>query len=163
MLVVSGFLLVSGAAAILVLEAEGTLADLPWGPRLLAAGFQSVTARTAGFNTLDIGALRPATLLVLMGLMFIGGSPGSTAGGIKTTAAGIMVATLWATMRGLDRVEAFRRTIPGEQVTKSLALVGISLATVSLAMLALLGSQSAACRPKKPKTPTRSQCMKREA
>ncbi|MGE5848880.1 MAG: TrkH family potassium uptake protein [Candidatus Methylomirabilota bacterium] len=141
-LITTAALLIGGVVTVLVLEGDGELAGLYWPERLLAAGFQSVTARTAGFSTLEVGLLRPATLWVLMGLMFIGGSPGSTAGGIKTTTAATILTTLWATVQGKDRVEAFGRTIPGEQVAKALALVGISLGTMSLGTLALLAGQS---------------------
>jgi trk system potassium uptake protein TrkH len=140
-LITTALLLAGGIVTVLVLEGAGALAQLDWPERLLAAGFQSVTARTAGFSTLEVGLLRPATLWVLMVLMFIGGCPGSTAGGIKTTTAATMATTLWATVQGRDRVEAFGRTIPGEQVAKALALVGISLGTVSLGTLALLAGQ----------------------
>jgi trk system potassium uptake protein TrkH len=137
----TGVLLLGGTGVILLLEHNAVVAHLPWPERLWAAAFQSVTARTAGFNTVDTGALRPATLLVLMSLMFVGGCPGSTAGGVKTTTAATMLATLRATLRGRERVEAFRRTIPAEQVGKALALVAISLATVALGILLLLASQ----------------------
>jgi trk system potassium uptake protein TrkH len=101
-----------------------------------------VTARTAGFNTLPTGALAPVTMWLLMLLMLVGGSPGSTAGGIKTTTASTAVATLWATLTGRPQVEAFRRTIPDEQVAKALALVGVSLAVIALGVMALLATQA---------------------
>ena len=97
---------------------------------------------TTGFNTVDTGALGPATLWLVMVLMFVGGSPGSTAGGVKTTTLATVVASVWATLRGRARVEAFRRTLSDEQVTKALALIGISLATVAVAILALLATQT---------------------
>lgn len=75
-------------------------------------------------------------------LMFVGGSPGSTAGGVKTTTAATVIATLWARLQGRPRVEAFRRTIPDEQVAKALALVGVSLAVVAVAVMALLATQA---------------------
>lgn len=140
-LTTSAILLAAGLLWALVLEWRGTLAGLDLGHRLLAAAFLSVTARTAGFNTLDTAALAPATLWLLMALMFVGGSPGSTAGGIKTTTAATMVATLWATLHGRPRVEAFRRTIPDEQVAKASALVGVSVATVASGALVLLATQ----------------------
>lgn len=142
-LATTGVLLAAGALLTLVVEWNGALAPLAWPQRLLAAGFLSVSARTAGFNTVDMAALGPATLWLLMGLMFVGGSPGSTAGGIKTTTAATVVATLRATLRGRPRVEAFRRTIPDEQVAKALALVGLSLAAVGVAAMALLATQRA--------------------
>jgi trk system potassium uptake protein TrkH len=109
----TALLLGAGAAAVLLFEALGTLRALPWSTRILAAGFQSVTARTAGFNTLDIAALAPVTLWVLILLMFVGGCPGSTAGGIKTTTAAAVTATLWTTLRGRERVEAFQPDAAG--------------------------------------------------
>jgi trk system potassium uptake protein TrkH len=137
----TGLLLVAGAGAVFLVESGGVLAGLPWFSRLPSAVFQSVTARTAGFNTLDVGAMQPATLWLLMLLMFVGGCPGSTAGGIKTTTAAAMAAALWATLTGRDRVEAFRRTIPAEQVAKALAVVGVSMAVIAAVTLGLLSTE----------------------
>ena len=141
-LTTTAVLLAGGTLATALLEWRGALAPLAWPGRLLAALFLSVTARTAGFNTVDTAALGPATLWLLMVLMFVGGSPGSTAGGVKTTTVATVVATLWATLNGRAGVDAFRRTIPEEQVTKALALIGVSGATVALAILALLATQA---------------------
>ena len=140
-LLTSGLLLAGGTLAFVVLEWPGTLAPLSAPARLAAAGFLAVTARTAGFNTVDTAALAPATLWLLMVLMFVGGSPGSTAGGIKTTTAATTVVALWATIRGRPRAEAFRRTLPDEQVAKALAVVGVSLALVAGAVIVLLATQ----------------------
>jgi len=137
-------LLLVGTGALLLLERNGVLAEASWGGRLLAAGFQSVTARTAGFNTVEVGRLGPATLWVLMGLMFVGGCPGSTAGGVKTTTIATILATLRATLHGRDRVEVLGRTIPAEQVAKALAVTGVSLGMVAVAVLGLLISQAEA-------------------
>lgn len=145
-LVTTATLLLAGMLGTLALDWSATLAPLSWSARFSAAGFLSVTARTAGFNTVPIGALAPATLWLLMLLMFIGGNPGSTAGGIKTTTAATVVAALSATLRGRPRVEAFRRTIPDEQVAKALALVGVSFALVATGVLALLATQTADAR-----------------
>lgn len=103
---------------------------------------RSRTESVVELNTVDTGALAPATVWVLMVLMFVGGSPGSTAGGVKTTTAATVIATLWATLQGRPRVEAFPRTIPDEQVAKALALVGVSLAVVAVAVMALLATQA---------------------
>jgi trk system potassium uptake protein TrkH len=78
-------LILVGVVAFLILEFGNTMSGLSLGSKILASFFQSVTTRTAGFNTLDFGSMRSSVLLVTMILMFIGGSPGSTAGGIKTT------------------------------------------------------------------------------
>lgn len=137
-------LLAGGTLAALALEWRGELAPLGPSRRLLAAGFLAATAHsTAGFNTLDTAALGPATLWLVMVLMFVGGSPGSTAGGIKTTTAATVVATLGATLRGRPRVEVLQRTIPEEQVAKALALVGLSSAVVATAVVVLLATQEA--------------------
>lgn len=138
----TGILLAVGTVVVLLLESHGVLAGVSWPSRIMAAAFQSVTARTAGFNTLDVGAMRPATLWLLMLLMFVGGCPGSTAGGIKTTTAAAMVAALWATITGRDRVEALRRTIPAEQVAKALAVVGVSMAMIAAVAFGLLCAES---------------------
>jgi trk system potassium uptake protein TrkH len=128
-LTVSGLLIVLGMVGILLLEHYATEpADPPASvagvdppafdqpilrrkPDLLGAFFQSVTARTAGFNTVDISALTPSSKLVLMVLMFIGGSPGSTAGGIKTVTLAVIVMTVVTTLRRRPEVEMFRRSV----------------------------------------------------
>lgn len=118
----SAFLLVGGTIAFLALEADNprTLgAGWPLSERLLAAWFQSVTARTAGFNTMDIGGMTEAALFVTMALMFIGASPGSTGGGVKTTTFSITVAALWATVRGDADVRIFKRRLAPEIVAKA--------------------------------------------
>lgn len=144
-LTTTALLLAGGALAGLLLEWRGALQGLGAGPTLLAALFLAVTSHsTAGFNTLDTVRLAPATLCVVMLLMFVGGNPGSTAGGIKTTTGATVVATLWATIRGRPRVDVFRRTIPDEQVAKALALVGISLAVVAGGAILLLATQPGA-------------------
>jgi trk system potassium uptake protein TrkH len=134
----TALLIVAGAVALALLEWSRTLAPLAWPARLLAALFQSVTARTAGFNTLDIAAMGSPTLFLLMLLMFVGGSPGGTAGGIKTTTAATILLTLRAVLRGRERVEALRRTIPTEQVQKALAVVGVSVGLLATGTLLLL-------------------------
>lgn len=121
-LTATSVLLVGGALAFLVLEWNNprTLgADLPLLERLLAAWFQSVTSRTAGFNTIDIGGMTHAGLFVTMALMFIGASPGSTGGGVKTTTFSITVAALWATVRGNEDATIFKRRLPADLVAKA--------------------------------------------
>ncbi len=146
-LLASAVLLLAGFVGALGLEWRNALEPLSWPGRVSNAGFLSVTARTAGFATVPIDLLAPATLWLVMVLMFVGGSPGSTAGGIKTTTAAIIVSALWATLRGRPRVEAFRRTIPDEQVAKALALVGVSGAVLAAAVLTLLATQSGGALP----------------
>lgn len=121
-LTATSILLFGGTCAIAALEWNNprTFAS-GWtlGERLLAAWFQSVTARTAGFNSMDNGAMTQPALFVTMALMFIGASPGSTGGGVKTTTFSITVAALWATIRGNQEPQLFNRRIPAELVAKA--------------------------------------------
>ena len=107
---------------------NNVLADRPWGERFLIAAFHSVSARTAGFNTVEIRALANPTLLVLIGLMFIGAGPGSMAGGIKLTSAAAVLALVLHRLQGNREVRLFRRAI-GE-VTLQRAVVLVVLAAL---------------------------------
>ncbi|MBN1984353.1 MAG: hypothetical protein JW795_22705 [Chitinivibrionales bacterium] len=89
---------------------------------ILVSFFQSVSARTAGFNTCDIGQLAPETAFILILLMLIGGSPGSTGGGIKTTTAAILLFSLRASLRQKEEIELFRRTISFESLHRALTI-----------------------------------------
>ncbi len=110
-----------------------------WPQRGLDAVFQSVTARTAGFNSAPttISAMSPASHFLLMLLMFIGGSPGSTAGGVKTVTLAVIVLSVYATMRRREEVEAFGRTIPASLVRRASALLLLMFALVGLTVLLL--------------------------
>lgn len=99
-----------------------------WRARTAASLFQSITARTAGFNTVDIGAVPMASLLALTALMFIGGSPGSCAGGIKTTSLAVWVARLKARLLSREDVTIGGRRIPVEIVRRMGLLLGVSAA-----------------------------------
>ncbi len=111
-LVTTVWLLLIGFVGILLLERQSSLRDLNPAERISAAAFQSLTPRTAGFNTVPINRLAPPTLLFVILLMFIGASPGSTGGGIKTTTAAILFLIGRAMVSGSDRVPAFGRDIP---------------------------------------------------
>jgi trk system potassium uptake protein TrkH len=89
--------------------------------------FQSVSARTAGFNTWDIGALTPAALALLVFLMFVGGSPGSCAGGVKTTTLTIWLASLWSRLRGRKTVRLLDRRVPRVLVERAGLLIGLAV------------------------------------
>lgn len=139
-LVVSGALLALGAAGILALEWENprTLGALEPADRVVGALFQSATARTAGFNALDVGALTTPALFLLMGLMFIGASPGSTGGGVKTTTFAITVVALWATVRGRPEPVVFGRRLPVDLVAKAFFISLIGFLALNLVAGALL-------------------------
>ena len=140
-LTVSAVLIVVGAAGIYILEYHRTLAGLGDGEKLLASAFQSVTARTAGFNTLKIGELAAPTLFLLILLMFVGASPCSTGGGIKTTTLGVLVATAWARLRGKEEAECFGRAVPRETAVRAAMLTILAAAIVGAILLALLSTE----------------------
>jgi trk system potassium uptake protein TrkH len=140
-LVLTAALLVSATLMFLVLEWANprTLGSLGWGESLLAAWFAAVTPRTAGFNTIDVGAMTVPALFVTMLLMFIGGSPGGTGGGVKTTTFGITVLALWATVRGEDEPVIFRRRIAADVVARAFFISLIAfLAMNTVALFALM-------------------------
>ena len=132
-LVITGVLLFGGAALILAVEWNnpGTLGSLDPGEKVLAALFQSMTTRTAGFLTVDQGALTGSGKLISILLMLVGGSSGSTAGGIKTVTVGVLVLTAIRALRGRSQVVAFGRTIAQDQIN---AAVSIFLLVVSLSL-----------------------------
>lgn len=135
---VSAVLVVLGAAAFWMIEGQRSLAGLGAGEQALASLFQSVTARTAGFNTVDIGALAPPTLLGLIVLMFVGGSPGSCAGGIKTTTAATLLLTLRAELSGRRHVNVFGRTLPRSAVAAAFAVTASALVAANAGLFVLL-------------------------
>lgn len=125
----TGFLIIFGSLVILALEGANpdTLLGMPLKTKVLNSSFTSVISRTAGFFTMDISKIRESTSFFIIILMFIGASPGSTGGGLKTTTFGILFASMLSTIRGDVKVVIFKRRIPRGTVTKSLALVMISM------------------------------------
>ncbi len=136
-LLVTGALLLLGMIVIFLLEFNNTLASLNWSGKLWASWFQSVVPRTAGFNTLDMTALRPATLFFILILMFIGASPGSTGGGIKTTTFGMVMLAVISMARGKKDAEIFGRRIPKEQIYKGLGIILLAISWIVFATLVL--------------------------
>lgn len=122
-LLTNGVLLVAGAAAFLVFEWRGTLAEVPLWARPLAALFQSVAARTAGFATVNFGAAQAVTLFAWVGLMMVGGASGSTAGGVKLATVGVIAAAVAATLRGRAEPQVFGRRIATAVVFRAMAVV----------------------------------------
>ncbi|NQU95673.1 MAG: Trk family potassium uptake protein [Candidatus Omnitrophica bacterium] len=116
-------LILLGALLFFFTESNNTMAGLSMKEKILGSFFQSVTTRTAGFNTLNIGSLAVPTLFFFVFLMFIGASPGSTGGGIKTCTFGVLLATAFSMIKNRDRVSIFKKTIPKEVVRKSLVVV----------------------------------------
>jgi trk system potassium uptake protein TrkH len=127
-LIGTAILLISGTYLVYALEHSGNLAERGLGEQYLAAFFQSVTHRTAGFNTIPIGSLATSTLLVMMLFMFIGAASGSTAGGIKINNVGIIWAYVSAVLHGGRKATIMRRTIEHDQINSAflVLLFGIS-------------------------------------
>jgi len=126
-----------GWAVYAALEWETTLAGLPPRHKLVNALFQSVTLRTAGFNSVGFEDLRTPTALVMMLFMFIGASPGGTGGGIKTTTMVMLLGAIPAIARGETRVRLFGRTVPQEVVYRCAAIAVITSATAFAALFVL--------------------------
>ena len=108
-----------------------------WTDRLRDAWFLAVTARTAGFNTTDTASLAPSTKFLVVLLMFIGASPGSTGGGIKTVTLSVILIGVWSGLRGYTRAEALKRTIAPDIVIRALTVLAVAVAWVSLVSLVL--------------------------
>ncbi len=134
---VTVILIVVGTVLIYGIEANNgkTLAGLSPSGKFLGALFQSITPRTAGYNSLDMTQLRPATWFIMIILMFIGASPSSTGGGIKTSTFGIMLAAVWTTIKGKEDAEIFERRIPKDLVYKAMTVTLIATTWVVLVTL----------------------------
>jgi trk system potassium uptake protein TrkH len=137
-LILSFGLIILGTVLILLFESTRTLSDLPVGEKLICSLFHAVTPRTAGFNTLETRALAPATLFLTIILMFIGGSPGSTAGGIKTTTLSILLGIVKARIHDREEIELFKRRIPQDIAHRALAIVMLSICLVVISTMSLL-------------------------
>jgi len=125
-------LLALGTAMVFVLERRpsGTVAGLPVYQQLLHSYFTAVTCRTAGFNTLTLSRMQDATLVFMCFLMFVGGSPGGTAGGIKTTTLVVVLSAIWATVRGNEHACLHERTLTHSLVYRALALFAMAVGVV---------------------------------
>lgn len=134
---VSAGLIILGAAAILLFERYACGNGPAQEADMLGALFQSITARTAGFNTVDISAMSASSRFVLILLMFIGGSPGSTAGGIKTVTLAVVIMTAVTALRKRGEVEMFRRSIRIAVVGRAITVTLLFVAVLFLATLAL--------------------------
>ena len=128
-LIITFSLLLFGTVVFALLEWDnpGTIGQLPWHQKLLNAAFQSVTVRTAGFISFDQGAMTDAGKAVSVMLMLIGGSSGSTAGGMKTVTILVMLLFLWARFHGRETVTVFKKTIPNSQVLDALTIASVMI------------------------------------
>ncbi|MFD1956163.1 TrkH family potassium uptake protein [Paenibacillus thailandensis] len=138
-LTTTGVLLAVGTIVIFIFEYSNakTLGSLDWGGKIWASMFQSVTPRTAGANTLDYTALRQATVFFTIMLMFIGASPGSTGGGIKTTTFTTLIGAVIAMIRGREDIVFFRHRLAKDRIFKALTITMLSLSLVILVTMVL--------------------------
>lgn len=120
-------LLIGGTLVYLFFENDNLLKDMNVGEKILASAFSSVTARTAGFNTIDTAGLTNASKLFTVVLMFIGGSPGSTAGGVKTVTMLVLLMYVWSNLRASKGVNIFNRRLEDDAVRKASNVVVISM------------------------------------
>jgi trk system potassium uptake protein TrkH len=134
----AGLILV-GALFIFLMEINNpdTIKNLPWSGKILASFFQAVTPRTAGYNTLDLTALSMPSQFIIIILMFIGGSSGSTAGGIKTNTAGILFFTVLSVIKGRESTEVFNKRLPKYLVYRAVSVALISFLLVVLTTMFL--------------------------
>jgi trk system potassium uptake protein TrkH len=138
-LTTSALLVIIGFITLFFIEFDGAFLNYPLTAKLWGALFQSVTPRTAGFNTIPVASLSAFSLTIMMILMFIGASPGSTGGGIKTSTFAILLLSLKNILMGKEDIEVFKRTIPSSVVYKALAIVvGTLLLLTSIFMLLLV-------------------------
>lgn len=142
-LTVSAALIVLGTLAVLLFERYAAPNPSAENPGVLGALFQSITARTAGFNTVDISALSTSSKFILILLMFIGGSPGSTAGGIKTVTLAVVVVTAVAALRKRQEVEMFRRSVRIVVVGRAITVTLLFVAVLFTAALTLSITENA--------------------
>jgi trk system potassium uptake protein TrkH len=128
-LTTSGLLLLVAFAAIFILEFHNpnTLGSLDTGDKILASFFMAVTPRTAGFSTIDVGNMTQASLFFTMILMFIGASPGSTGGGIKTSTFIVVLASIMANIKGRKQSVLFKKAIPLSAYTRAISIFLLSL------------------------------------
>lgn len=133
-LAVTVLLLAGGAVLLTAFEWNRTLVSMPVGARIVNGLFMSVTARTAGFNTVDYGQVTEASAFLTVILMFIGGSPGGTAGGVKTTTVALIGLLALARLRGRRTVSLWNRTVPAETLQRAVGLlvIGFGIVTASI-------------------------------
>lgn len=131
-LITSAILLIVGTVLFLLIEYNSpvSIGKMPLKDKLLVASFQSTIVRTAGFNSINVGSLSDATIFMMTILMFIGGSPASTAGGIKTTTFGVLLFSTISILRGEKEAVVLKKSIPVSTILKALAIIFICMLLV---------------------------------
>ncbi len=140
-LTVTGALTVIGTVLFFCFEYNNTLAGVSVGQGIVDSLFNSVTPRTAGFNTVDTAALTPASKMLTIVFMFVGGSPGSTAGGVKTVTVAVIAMTAISSMRGSEDINIFGRRLEEDAANKALTVAAVNLTLVMTAILTVSAIQ----------------------
>lgn len=135
------FLIVVSGLLLFVIEGRHAMQGFGLKEKILASCFQAVTARTAGFNTMGLSALSFGSILLLILLMFIGASPGSTGGGVKTSTVGVIYAFLKSRVQARESVNLYHRTLPIDLVTKAFMVVTLSIGVLFLSSFVLFVAQ----------------------
>lgn len=138
----TGILVFGGTFLLLLFEWNGIFRNLPWYDKLINGFFQSVTLRTAGFNTVPFSALGTPAYIVMITLMFIGGSPGGTAGGIKTTTIAVLFFTFCAAARNEETVTVNLRRIVWQNIIQAVAVLTAAVSVLALVIMMLVTTQT---------------------
>lgn len=142
LVVITSFILIVGGALLFYLsDNTGSLKGMSEVEKLFQATFWSVTARTAGFNSADTSAMAPAAMMIMIILMWIGASPGSTGGGIKTTTIGVTFLALVNQIRGNEKIRIFKRELSPESVKRAFLVVISSLIALGIGSTALVWAE----------------------
>jgi trk system potassium uptake protein TrkH len=142
-LTVTAVLLSVGTLVFLVLERNNTLAGLPFGTKVLASFFQAATPRTAGFSTVPLGLCANATLFFTIMLMFIGASPGSCGGGIKTTSFAVIIGLATSKLKGAADVNLFKRRVPDGVVSNAISVAFFAAVMLVIVVMFLSVTETA--------------------
>lgn len=142
-LLVTVVLIIGSYLLFFLLEAGNSMKNFSLKEKILASLFQVVTPRTAGFSTMDLTALSTTTVLVMILLMFIGASPGSTGGGVKTSTFGVVLAFIKSKIAARESINIFYRTIPQENVVKAFTVISLALSLIFISSFLVLASQPA--------------------
>jgi trk system potassium uptake protein TrkH len=137
----TGLLISVSAVLLLILERNDTFSGLSGGQRVLAALFQSITPRTAGFNTVDTASMGDGSILLTMLLMLIGAGPGSTAGGIKVTTFAVILLSVIANISNKEDVDTFKRRVEPDIVKRSFVATAFYIMLVFFGCLVILAIQ----------------------
>lgn len=140
-LIATFILVVFGSAAFYIFENNNVLEELRIHHKITASVFMAVTPRTAGFNTVDVAAMTPAGKMLTVIFMFIGGNPGSTAGGIKTTTAVILFLSAWSSLRNHTEINVLRRRLESDALKRAAAVITINISLILLSGLLICAAQ----------------------